>query len=68
MNRMNERNRRSTAANREHLHEHHRDAEAERRLDLLRAREERAHAEEEGERHVLEEDRADGEIEVVLHG
>jgi hypothetical protein len=42
-------------------HDHHGDAEADGRADLLGNRDERAHSEEEGERHVLDEHRTDEE-------
>src|SRR6056297_2284502 len=52
---------------RDALHRDHGQAEAERRLDLLRHGQEGAHAEEKGERQVLDEDRFDEEIEMGFH-
>jgi hypothetical protein len=49
------------------LHHDHRDAEAERGLHLLRDGEEGAHAEEERQCQVLDEQRLEREVDVVFH-
>ncbi len=49
------------------LHDDHGDAESDGGIDLFRNGEKGAHAEEKGERHILDKNRLDQETEVMLH-